>query len=154
MNYINFERKYVSNSIAGSIDTICLWKHQNGSVCEIEQYMTPNYVYMRFENGITVSITMEGSNFKIALDDDFRQRDLGTLFWLGVPFSRYSPAWKELYTNAYFEAAIQNKGFRDALLASKGKVLKHSMASGLTKDDTILTEAEFIDVLNLLRDSL
>ena len=77
MNYINFERKYVSNGIAGSIDTICLWKHQNGSVCEIEQYMTPNYVYMRFENGITVSITMEGSNFKIALDDDFRQRDLG-----------------------------------------------------------------------------
>ena len=67
MNYINFERKYVSNGIAGSIDTICLWKHQNGSVCEIEQYMTPNYVYMRFENGITVSITMEGSNFKIAL---------------------------------------------------------------------------------------
>lgn len=51
MNYINFERKYVSNGIAGSIDTICLWKHQNGSVCEIEQYMTPNYVYMRFENG-------------------------------------------------------------------------------------------------------
>ncbi|WPK17943.1 hypothetical protein [Escherichia phage BYEP02] len=28
MNYINFERKYVSNGIAGSIDTICLWKHQ------------------------------------------------------------------------------------------------------------------------------
>ncbi|ULF50332.1 hypothetical protein CPTSV76_069 [Enterobacteria phage SV76] len=83
-----------------------------------------------------------------------RAQDRGTLFWLGVPFSRYSPAWKELYTNAYFEAAIQNKGFRDALLASKGKVLKHSMASGLTKDDTILTEAEFIDVLNLLRDSL
>ena len=85
MNYINFERKYVSNGIAGSIDTICLWKHQNGSVCEIEQYMTPNYVYMRFENGITVSITMEGSNFKIALDDDFRQRDLGTHpCWNGV----------------------------------------------------------------------
>lgn len=85
MNYINFERKYVSNGIAGSIDTICLWKHQNGTVCEIEQYMTPNYVYMRFENGITVSITMEGSNFKIALDDDFRQRDLGTHpCWNGV----------------------------------------------------------------------
>ncbi|CAD7712029.1 Hypothetical protein NR1_066 [Escherichia phage vB_Eco_NR1] len=81
-------------------------------------------------------------------------RTVGPFFWLGVPFSRYSPAWKELYTNAYFEAAIQNKGFRDALQASKGKVLKHSMASGLTKDDTILTEAEFIDVLNLLRDSL
>ncbi|WP_088209694.1 hypothetical protein [Escherichia coli] len=85
MNYINFERKYVSNSITGSIDTICLWKHQNGSVCEIEQYMTPNYVYMRFENGITVSITKEGSSFKIALDDDFRQRDLGTHpCWNGV----------------------------------------------------------------------
>ncbi|QXV83072.1 hypothetical protein [Escherichia phage UPWr_E4] len=88
MNYINFERKYVSNvsnGITGSIDTICLWKHQNGSVCEIEQYMTPNYVYMRFENGITVSITMEGSNFKIALDDDFRERDLGTHpCWNGV----------------------------------------------------------------------
>ncbi|MFP9071898.1 hypothetical protein ACLI1Z_15325, partial [Enterococcus faecalis] len=38
--------------------------------------------------------------------------------------------------------------------ASKGNVLTHSIASGLTKDDTILTEAEFIDVLNLLRDSL
>ena len=74
MNYINFERKYVSNGIAGSIDTICLWKHQNGSVCEIDQYMTPNYVYMRFENGITVSITMEGSNFKIALDDDILEK--------------------------------------------------------------------------------
>lgn len=53
--------------------------------CEIEQYMTPNYVYMRFENGITVSITKEGSSFKIALDDDFRQRDLGTHpCWNGV----------------------------------------------------------------------
>jgi hypothetical protein len=58
-----------------------------------------------------------------------RAQDHGTLFWLGVPFSRYSEAWKELYTNAYFEAAIQNKGFRDALQASKGKILKHSMAS-------------------------
>ena len=83
-----------------------------------------------------------------------RAQDRGTLFWLGVPFSRYSEAWKELYTNAYFEAAIQNKGFRVALQASKGKILKHSMGRHLTKDDTILTEAEFIDVLNLLRDSL
>nr|CAJ1523403.1 Phage protein [Escherichia phage vB_Eco_NicPhage] len=85
MNYTNFERKYVSNGIAGSSEVICLWKHENGTVCEIEQCMTPNYVYMRFENGITVSITMEGSNFKIALDDDFRQRDLGIHpCWNGV----------------------------------------------------------------------
>ncbi|ELS1646862.1 hypothetical protein R4898_005559, partial [Escherichia coli] len=45
MNYINFERKYVSNGIAGSSEVICLWKHENGTVCEIEQCMTPNYVY-------------------------------------------------------------------------------------------------------------
>ena len=83
-----------------------------------------------------------------------RAQDRGTLFWLGIPFSRYSAAWKELYTSAYFEAALQNKGFRDALQATKGKVLKHSMASHLSECDTILTEKEFIDILNKLRDLL
>lgn len=83
-----------------------------------------------------------------------RAADRGTLFWLGIPFSRYSASWKELYTNAYFEAALQNKGFRDALQATKGKVLKHSMANHLTVHDTILTEQEFIDILNQLRDAL
>lgn len=83
-----------------------------------------------------------------------RAQDRGTLFWLGTPFSRYSEAWKELYESAYFEAALQNKGFRDALQSTKGKVLKHSMASHLTECDTILTEKEFIDILNKLRDLL
>lgn len=83
-----------------------------------------------------------------------RAQDRGTLFWLGTPFSRYSEAWKELYESAYFKAALQNKGFRDALQATKGKVLKHSMASHLTECDTILTEKEFIDILNKLRDLL
>lgn len=78
MNYINFERKYVSIGAVGSNEYMCLWEHKNGSVCEIDHWVSPDYVYMRFENGITLSITMEGSNFKIALDDDFRQRDLGT----------------------------------------------------------------------------
>lgn len=36
----------------------------------------------------------------------------------------------------------------------KGKVLKYSIVSGLIKDDIILIEVEFIDVLNLLRDFL
>ncbi|CAH1615542.1 hypothetical protein UGJNECP4_00215 [Escherichia phage UGJNEcP4] len=83
-----------------------------------------------------------------------RAQDRGTLFWMGVPFSRYSESWKELYTSAYFEAALQNKGFREALQATKGKVLKHSTASHLTECDTILTEKEFIDILNKLRDLL
>lgn len=75
----------------------------------------------------------------------------GTLFYNGCPFSRHSLYWKNLYTCAYITCALQNAGFRDALRESKGRELRHSMASGYTEEETILTEQEFISVLNHVR---
>ena len=75
MNFTNFNRKYVQ----GAFDsTVCLWEHKNGTVCEIDMYWTDNYVYINFENGITLDISFKGSVIKVGFHDDVRTRDLGT----------------------------------------------------------------------------
>lgn len=82
------------------------------------------------------------------------KKDKGTLFFKGVPFSRYSERWQTLMRTAYFQCAIQNREFRIALRASKGKTLKHTMAKDYTKDETIITVDEFLGFLNEMRDLL
>lgn len=77
-----------------------------------------------------------------------------TLYYQGQPFCRFSRAWQELYQSAYFTCAIQNRGFRDALQSTGTKRLRHSMADEYSKEETILTSAEFCDTLTYIRSLL
>ncbi|BBC78272.1 Hypothetical protein KNT65_gp221 [Escherichia phage EcS1] len=77
MNYLNFERKYVKAN-AWDVSTVCLWKHENGTVCDINMYWEDNYVHVAFENGITLDVSLKGSVIKVGFHDDVRTRDLGT----------------------------------------------------------------------------
>lgn len=100
MKYTNFERKYVRTTF-GFESHICLWKHKNETVCEIEMYWETNEVYINLENGITVSIALKGSIIKVSLHDDFRSRDLST-----------HPCWevnRELIVKIYLTQILRNR---------------------------------------------
>lgn len=75
MNFTNFERKYVQD--VGQAP-ICLWKHNNGVVAQIDMYWEDNYVFISFENGPTLDIKLKGSTIKVGFHDDVRVRNLGT----------------------------------------------------------------------------
>ena len=80
-------------------------------------------------------------------------RKTGTLYYDGQMFSRYSEFYTELVRCAYTQCAIENEKFREALIATKGKVLKHSIGyDDITK--TILTEKEFVGFLTEMRELL
>lgn len=85
---------------------------------------------------------------------DRRTKGQRTLYFLEKPFSRFSPFWKDLYQSAYYECAIQNLGFRQALQATGTKILRHSMADAYTEETTILTSREFTEILTKLRSDL
>lgn len=75
MNFTNFERKYVNDVCQAPI---LLWKHNNGTIAQIDMYWEDNYVFISFENGITLDISLKGSTIKIGFHDDVRVRNLGT----------------------------------------------------------------------------
>lgn len=75
MNFTNFERKYVND--AGQTP-ICLWKHNNGTVAQIDMYWEDNYVFFAFENGPCLDVSIKGSVIKVGFHDDVRTRDLST----------------------------------------------------------------------------
>ena len=73
-----------------------------------------------------------------------------TLYWLGKPIARQSDEYQKLLDRA-FNALSQNPGFRDALEATHGCVLTHSIGKS-DKTKTVLTQAEFCSRLTKLRD--
>ena len=75
MNFTNFERKYVHDF---DQSPICLWKHSNGVVAQIDMYWEDNYVFISFENGPTLDIKLEGSMIKVGFHDDVRVRNFAT----------------------------------------------------------------------------
>ena len=75
----------------------------------------------------------------------------GMLYWNGVRIKRQSASFSELLTRAYLEMYLQAASFREALTASEGKRLVHSIG-GSDPKRTVLTEEEFIACLNMLRD--
>lgn len=77
MNFTNFNRKYVQNN-AWDVSTTLLWKHNNGTVAQIDMDYMENYVFISFENGITLDISLKGSMIKVGFHDDVRVRNLGT----------------------------------------------------------------------------
>ena len=78
MKYTNFDRHYVPTGFAGSDQYETLWKHKNGTVAQIDMYWDDNYVFVSFENGISLDVTLKGSVIKVGFHDDVRTRDLGT----------------------------------------------------------------------------
>ena len=76
---------------------------------------------------------------------------IGRVYWQGKIIKRQCKDFDHLISLAYNEMYKQNKSFRDALAASRGKKLAHSIGSH-DKRKTILTEEEFISRLEWLRE--
>ena len=73
----------------------------------------------------------------------------GNIHWQGKKIKRQSKDYKDLILNAYI-ALSKNDEFIKALKATENKALIHSL--GNTEErKTILTEKEFIDCLNYIR---
>ena len=73
-----------------------------------------------------------------------------TLHWNGKTLDRFSEDYQELLKRAYDAKFKKDSLFRKAIAATDGKTLTHSI--GLqNKEETILTEKEFINMLELLK---
>lgn len=75
-----------------------------------------------------------------------------TLYWQGVPIKRESQEYQDLLDRAY-NALSENKGFREALLASGDAVLTHSIGKR-KEQETVLTVREFCSRLTEIRERL
>lgn len=75
-----------------------------------------------------------------------------TLYWNGKRMDRFSKAYHDLLLRAY-RALLKNKDFRRALIASKGRILLHTMGKTCRKR-TVLTWWEFVTILHILRKEL
>ena len=73
-----------------------------------------------------------------------------TAFWRGKCYDRLSPEFRELIFRAYSAMYEKNASFREALAASRGAKLCHSIGEPNPKK-TILTEREFLCMLYRLR---
>ena len=67
----------------------------------------------------------------------------GWLYWNGRGYRRYSREYRLLLERAY-DALLENEGFRNALIASRGKLLIHTIGR---YRHTILTVPEFCGIL-------
>ena len=76
----------------------------------------------------------------------------GNVYWQGDKINRLSYDFQELIKRAY-GAMLENEGFKKALVDSKGYKLSHKIGQQDPKK-TILTENEFISILNSLRNAL
>lgn len=74
----------------------------------------------------------------------------GRIYWLGVRYNRRGGEFGALLRRAYGAVYAGNTEFKRALEASKGKKLIHSVGKS-DERKTILTEKEFVDILEELR---
>ncbi len=75
-----------------------------------------------------------------------------TLYWKGTPVNRLSAEYNSLIKKAYYACWAQNELFREALQATRGMTLTHQRGRQ-DKTKTILTEKEFCEILQDLRDN-
>ena len=73
------------------------------------------------------------------------------LHWKGKEIDRHSQEYQSLLNKAYQAMYNQSEGFRNALNASKGATLTHSIGKN-KESSTVLTEREFCSRLTKLRD--
>lgn len=76
----------------------------------------------------------------------------GNVYWQGNKINRLSSEFQTLINRAY-EAMFKNDNFKKALFDSKGYELSHKIGKQDPKK-TILTENEFLSILNNLRNTL
>lgn len=76
--------------------------------------------------------------------------DPTVLYWKGKPIQRISLEYQKLLRKAYITKLSSDKTFRDALAATKGAKLTHSVGKS-SPYETILTEQEFVNILTELR---
>lgn len=72
-----------------------------------------------------------------------------TLYWQGKEYKRDSEDYQELLKRAYTEMC-KNSSFRRAILASGDAVYTHSIGKNKISE-TVLTEKEFVSMLNMCR---
>ena len=77
----------------------------------------------------------------------------GTLWWRGVPIDRLADAYQDLLDRAYEALFVQSSKFRNALAATGGVPLAHTLGSE-DATETILTANEFCARLERLRGRL
>jgi predicted NAD-dependent protein-ADP-ribosyltransferase YbiA (DUF1768 family) len=90
---------------------------------------------------------IEAKNAGVSLKRRFDGR---RLHWKEQTIDRFSPEYQQLLKQAYQAKFEQDALFRWALAATEGKTLTHSIGKSAPQD-TILTENEFISLLNGLR---
>ena len=93
---------------------------------------------------------LTGKVAKEAGDGKKRWKITRNIYWCGKRYDRLSPEFRELIFRAYSAMYEQNEAFRTALAETRGKTLCHSIGEPNPKK-TILTEREFICMLNRLR---
>ena len=76
--------------------------------------------------------------------------DRTSLYWNGKQYNRYSEEYKKLLEIVYEVRYLSNTEFQDVLQSTNGYKLTHKIGKA-DKNDTILTEEEFIEQLNILR---
>ena len=75
------------------------------------------------------------------------------LHWQGKTIDRFSDEYQQLLKQVYRSLWEQNEEFRNALHSTKGKRLIHSIGKQ-NPEETILTENEFVSLLNELRNEI
>lgn len=76
--------------------------------------------------------------------------DRNTLYWNGKSFNRYSQEYNNLLEKVYDAKYNADSEFRNILQLTNGYKLTHRIGK-TDKNDTVLTEKEFMDCLNHLR---
>jgi len=76
-----------------------------------------------------------------------------TLYWNNVPYKRNSVEYLNLIKKAFETRFNTSETYRKALKDSEGYTLTHSCGKD-NPEETVLTEEEFISMLNMLRDKL
>lgn len=77
--------------------------------------------------------------------------DRKTVYWQGQEYNRYSKDFAKVIDRAYDSKFKQDRLFRTVLNSSKGRTLTHTIGKS-DPNDTILTEKEFIQHLDKLRE--
>ena len=77
--------------------------------------------------------------------------DRKTVYWQGQEYNRYSKDFAKVIDRAYDSKFKQDRLFRTVLNSSKDKTLTHTIGKS-DPNDTILTEEEFIQHLDKLRE--
>lgn len=75
------------------------------------------------------------------------------LYWKGKHYNRHGIDYLRLIRNAYDAMYEQCETFREALKKTGSKRIYHSIGK-TDPHETVLTEEEFCDMLNLMRDKL